>query len=696
LSECGSNLANIPVTTLAGVGPRTAEHLLNLGITTVQDLLFHLPLRYEDRTCVTALGLLQPGSHVLVQGEIQISHIVGGRRKSLVCRIHDGSGSLKLRFFHFTAAQRQRLGEVGNKIVCFGEVRKSYQGGLEMVHPEYRHILNDEDIVTSEHLTPIYPATKGLSQHLIRKLMAQALALLKNDNRLVELLPSTFTQTHQLGDLKKALLDLHAPTANKEKNISSDLAKRRLVFEELLAHQLALQSSRLNLRQNFAPALQNNDEITKKFLGILGFKLTTAQQRVAAEINSDLAKRLPMLRLVQGDVGSGKTVVAALAVLQAVASRYQAAIMAPTELLAEQHCRTFKKWFLPLGIEVGWLSGKQSNSQKEEVLIKLKSGAIKLIIGTHALFQTGVEFNKLALLVVDEQHRFGVQQRLALQEKGTVKNVCPHQLVMTATPIPRTLAMTAYSDLDVSVIDELPAGRKPVNTVLISNERRDEVVKRVYQNCCAGRQAYWVCTVIDESEVLQCQAAQVTADSLKNQLPQLRIGLIHGRLKADEKEQTMQAFLRKELDLLVATTVIEVGVDVPNASLMIIENAERLGLAQLHQLRGRVGRGSIESYCVLLYQTPLSKNAKQRLAIMRQSQDGFVIAEKDLTMRGPGELLGTRQAGLMQFKIADLLRDQELLPVVNKLGQEFMQKYPENAQLLIQRWVGLKNKYVAV
>jgi ATP-dependent DNA helicase RecG len=470
-------------------------------------------------------------------------------------------------------------------------------------------------------------------------------------------------------------------------------AQQRLAFEELLAHQMSLIRLRLQTQQHNAPALLKNGIFTEKFLQQLSFTLTMAQQRVITEIANDLAQTKPMMRLVQGDVGSGKTVVAALAALQVIENNFQAAVMAPTELLAEQHFNNFQRWLDPLGLNVAWLAGKLQGKAKEKVLQEIASGKIHLLIGTHALFQEGVEFSNLALIVVDEQHRFGVHQRLALREKGMKNGFCPHQLIMTATPIPRTLAMTAYADLDSSVIDELPPGRMPVTTVIVTNQRRSEVIQRLRQNCLSGKQAYWVCTLIEESESLQCQAAEATAAQLIQALPELQIGLVHGRMKTGDKEQIMQAFKHKKIDLLVATTVIEVGVDVPNAGLMIIENPERLGLAQLHQLRGRVGRGNMQSHCVLLYQSPLSIQAKQRLSIMRDAHDGFEIAQKDLELRGPGEVLGTKQTGLMQFKIANLLRDKNLLPEVQKTAKLLLKQYPDKAELLMQRWLKNSEQY---
>ena len=684
----------LDVTILKGVGPAMAERLKKLHIHSVQDLLFHLPSRYQDRTRIAPIGSLRPGDEVVVEGEVQLSEIKFGRRRMLLTRLSDGSGSLTLRFFHFNNAQKQSLSP-GTRLRCFGEVRTG-SATLEMVHPEFRQVQGEANEV-EEHLTPIYPTTEGLQMPGLRKLIDQALdTLLAGQLALPDLIPPILLPAGMKG-LRESLLALHRPPpdmALSQLSGGEHPAQQRLAFEELLAHQLSLRLLRQRMRQHSAIALNNPGELCRGLLQQLPFSLTSAQQRVLTEIRDDLQQPTPMQRLVQGDVGCGKTIVAALAALQSIESGQQAAVMAPTELLAEQHFQSFRDWLAPLGIEVAWLTGRLRVKERREMLAAIESGEAALAIGTHALFQQEVVFKKLGLVIIDEQHRFGVHQRLALREKGVQQNGShPHQLIMTATPIPRTLAMTAYADLDLSVIDELPPGRTPVETVAITDERREEVVQRVAAACAEGRQAYWVCTLIEESETLQCQAAEQTLEQLRLLLPNLRIALVHGRMKAAEKAQQMSAFKRAELDLLVATTVIEVGVDVPNASLMIIENAERLGLAQLHQLRGRVGRGSAKSSCVLMYHPPLSQRARERLGVMRESNDGFVIARKDLELRGPGEVLGTRQTGMLQLRIADLQRDQDLMPVVTTAAQQLLEQYPRQVAPLLERWLGERQRY---
>ncbi len=684
-----------PVTALKGVGPRLAARLEHLAIHTVEDLLFHLPLRYQDRTRVVPIGTLRPGDEAVVEGEVLLTEIKFGKRRMLLSRISDGSGALTLRFFHFSAAMQQSLAR-GSRVRCYGEARPGGVG-LEMVHPEYRRVDDTELTTVEEHLTPIYPTTEGLQQPSLRNLTDQALQWL-HDGRLplTDHLPPELLHGLGFPSLQEAITYLHRPPPDAPLSLLAEVhhpAQRRLAFEELLAHTLSLRRLRAQSQRHRAPPLHGDGALRKKFLAALPFPLTGAQQKVGTEIAHDLQQPHPMQRLVQGDVGSGKTVVAALAALQAVEAGFQAAVMAPTELLAEQHYHNFTRWLAPLGIEVAWLAGKLKTKARREMLARLADGSARVAVGTHALFQEGVEFHDLGLVVIDEQHRFGVHQRLALREKGRNGGRYPHQLIMTATPIPRTLAMTAYADLDCSIIDELPPGRTPVETVVIPDSRRDEVVARVHTACRAGRQAYWVCTLIEESETLAAQAAQDTAALLAEALPDLRIGLVHGRLKQDEKEQVMAAFKDGALDLLVATTVIEVGVDVPNASLMIIENAERLGLAQLHQLRGRVGRGSAESHCVLMYHGPLSQQGKERLAVMRETADGFEIARKDLELRGPGEVLGTRQTGMWQLRIADLQRDQSLLAEASVSADLLLQRWPQQAALLIRRWVGAATRY---
>ncbi len=671
-----------------GVGPKTRDLLAKLSIFTLQDLLLHLPLRYEDRTRLTPLAEIVAGDRVLVEGEIVSAHIAG-RRASLTVCIQDQEAALTLRFFHFNAEQRKQLQQIQTKIRCFGEVRANFSGGFEMVHPEYRLGERCHEMGLSSRLTPIYPTTKGLSQGLLQKTIQQALTYLQQ-HPLPEYLSNTAT-------LQEALHYVHEPLVNADQDLLRQglhTLQQRIAFEELLAHELNFRQLRKKVQQD--PAVVLNVSLQEKFIQQLAFQLTTAQVRVIAEIQQDLQKPVPMLRLVQGDVGSGKTVVAASAVLQAIASGYQAAVMAPTEILAQQHFQQFTQWLKPFHYQVGFLSGSQKKQDRLAVLQALASGDIHCLVGTHALFQEEVVFKNLALVVMDEQHRFGVQQRLALRQKGVQDKYSPHQLVMSATPIPRTLAMTAYADLDCSVIDELPKGRKPIQTVMVSRTRRQEIIERVLQNCLAGKQAYWVCTLIDESEVLNCQAAENTAQELRELLPNLSIGLVHGRMKPLEKEAVMKAFKEGLIHLLIATTVIEVGVDVPNACLMIIENPERLGLAQLHQLRGRVGRGSQESFCVMLYQAPLGQIARQRLQILRESQDGFLIAEEDLKMRGPGDILGEKQAGLMTFRIADLSRDAHLIPNVKNYASVLQQQKPEYVPLLLSRWFQSRGFYAQV
>jgi len=688
--EATDQLDTLPVTVLKGVGPRVAERLKRLNIRTVQDVLFHLPLRYEDRTRVVPMGSARAGEHVVVQGEIELAEIKFGRRRSLLVRISDGTGSLTLRFFHFN--KQQQAGFVrGHGIRCFGEVR-SGPVTLEMIHPEYQLVDPDAVLGHVDHLTPIYPATEGVHQLTLRALTGQALKYLEGGEvGLVDWLPAELVSRFRMTSLPAALRYVHRPPPDALLELlatGSHPAQQRLAFEELLAHHLSLKRLRERAVHTAAPVLQDASGLVQAFIGQLPFALTAAQQRVIDEITADLHQPHPMARLVQGDVGSGKTVVAACAALTAVAAGYQAALMAPTELLAEQHFRSFSEWLEPLGVTLAWHAGKTRGKVREAALADIADGTASVAIGTHALFQQDVEFAQLGLVIIDEQHRFGVHQRLALRDKGRVAAQRPHQLVMTATPIPRTLAMTVYADLDTSIIDELPPGRQPVKTVAVSQERREEVMQSVRKACAAGQQAYWVCTLIEESEALQCQAAENTATLLAESLPELSIGLIHGRLKAADKERLMGAFKTGELDLLVATTVIEVGVDVPNATLMIIENPERLGLAQLHQLRGRVGRGSGLSSCVLLYQPPLSENARDRLAALRETGDGFEIARRDMELRGPGEVLGTRQTGEMQFHIADLLRDEELLSAVEQAAGQLQQLAPDNIAPLIRRWLG--------
>lgn len=661
----------------------------------MQDLLFHLPLRYQDRTRITPIGALRPGAGAVIEGEVQLTQVRYARKRTLLSQLHDGTGAITLRFFHFNATQQAMLAR-GARVRCFGEVRFG-KTGLEMVHPEYRLVSADAVTAVEERLTPIYPTTEGLHQISIRTLTQRALELLrKQPDALREWLPEqTLTQLH-FPTLREAVEYVHYPPPDAPLELieqGAHPAQQRLAFEELLAHHLSLRLLRQRVQRNVAPELEARGKLMAALLAELPFDLTRAQQRVIGEIRRDLALATPMLRLVQGDVGSGKTLVAACAALHTIESGHQVALMAPTELLAEQHLVNFSRWLTPLKLEVALLTGKIKGKARTAALAHIVSGQCALVIGTHALFQEDVNFSRLGLVIIDEQHRFGVHQRLALRTKGFDQGRYPHQLIMTATPIPRTLAMVGYADLDSSVIDELPPGRTPVETVVVADTRRGDVVERAHTACRAGRQAYWVCTLIEESETLQCQAAIDTAEQLAAALPELRVTLIHGRMKSKEKELAMRKFKQGEVDLLVATTVIEVGVDVPNASLMIIENAERLGLAQLHQLRGRVGRGATASHCVLMYHAPLSRYAKARLAALRASNDGFEIARKDLELRGPGEVLGTRQAGLLQLHIADLARDQHLLPEIEQTAALLLTHHPSHVQPLIRRWLGQGAQY---
>jgi len=680
-----------PASSLPGVGPALAEILRKLGIERLQDLWFHLPLRYEDRTRITSIRDLVAGESAQVEGAVEAVETGFRYRPQLKVAITDDSHeTLVLRFFHFRRQQAQQFAP-GLRLRCFGAIRHG-QHGLEMVHPQYRVVRGEAAV--EETLTPVYPVTEGLGQQRLRGVIDKALARLPGEAAL-ELIPPELLRPLGLMPLRDALLGVHRPTPDADVQAllaGSHPAQQRLAFEELLAHHLSLKRLRAQVRKHRASALPANPELRQRFLAALPFTLTGAQQRVGDEIARDLAKRVPMLRLVQGDVGSGKTVVAALAALHAIANGRQTALMAPTELLAEQHLRSFRAWFEPLGIEVVWLAGKVTGRARDKALAQLAEGA-PIAVGTHALMQEGVAFARLGLAIVDEQHRFGVQQRMALRDKGLAGGEAPHQLVLTATPIPRTLAMSAYADLDVSTLDELPPGRTPVRTVAVANTRREEVVGRIRAACAEGRQAYWVCTLIEDSDQLQAQAAEVAHAQLCAALPGLAVGLVHGRMKPKQKQAAMDAFKDGHTALLVATTVIEVGVDVPNASLMVIENAERLGLAQLHQLRGRVGRGSIASTCVLLYQPPLSGLAKQRLATLRETNDGFVIAEKDLRLRGPGELLGTRQTGEMGFRVADIVRDASLMPAVQRVGTALLRDHPGLANRLTARWIGAAARF---
>ena len=680
------------VQSLKGVGPSLAAKLAKLGINTVQDVLFHLPARYLDRTRITPIGAVQPGLDVVLEAVVKVADVSFGRRRSLACRIQDGTGTLTLRFYHFSGAQKANL-QAGKRIRCYGEVRRG-SSGYEIYHPEYQLLDEDQELAVEESLTAIYPSTEGISQQGWRKLCSEALKQLKPGS-----LPEWLAPEDTTISLEDAIRYLHHPPMGSDQSLlqaGTHPIQQRLAIEELVAHNLILLRGRQCTQQLGAPPLNGPADLQQQFLAQLPFTLTGAQQHVAEEIELDLAQKFPMLRLVQGDVGSGKTVVAALAALRAVASGYQVAIMSPTEILAEQHYQNFQAWLTPLGLYVSWLSGKVKGKQRQQQLSDIAEHRGHVVVGTHALFQDEVVFGKLGLVIIDEQHRFGVHQRLALKEKAKATTGHPHQLIMTATPIPRTLAMSAYADLDTSIIDELPPGRTPVNTAVIDNTRRVQVIERVQIACQAGRQVYWVCTLIEESESLSAKAAEDTYQSLTEALPNVRVGLVHGRMKATEKAAVMAQYKAHKIDLLVATTVIEVGVDVPNASLMIIDNAERLGLAQLHQLRGRVGRGSTASHCLLMYQAPLSQLGKERLRAMRESSDGFIIAEKDLEIRGPGELLGTRQTGLVEMRVAELARDGHLLDRVQLAAEHLLNNHPEAVQPLIERWLANAEQYTQV
>lgn len=689
------DVASLPITALKGVGPKLADKLTRLHLHSVQDVLFHLPLRYQDRTHITSLGRLKPGMEVVVLGKVELTDVVYKGRRSLVCRLSDDTGFINLRFFHFSAIQQRNL-QRGHTILAFGEVRFG-PAGLEMVHPEYGVYADEQAAQPESALTPIYPATEGVHQLTLRKLVRQALE--RYLGAVEEYLPPQVLADLELPSITEALEGVHRPPTPADARAlecASHQWHQRLVFEELLAHHLRLMRLRVQQRAHVAPSIAGDGSVLNRLLVNLPFALTGAQRKVIHEVRHDLQHAVPMQRLLQGDVGSGKTVVAAAAAACAVEAGYQVAVMAPTEILAEQHVQSFEQWLTPLGVEVVSLLGKHNSKTRQAALDAIRSTRAAVIVGTHTLFQEGVEFANLGLVIVDEQQRFGVHQRLALREKGASDDCQPHQLIMTATPIPRTLAQTVYADLDVSVIDELPPGRKAVETVVVPASRRAEVVQRIRSACLQGRQAYWVCPLIEESDHLQLQTATETEMKLHAALTELRVSLVHGRVKPAEKDAIMAEFRSGKIDLLVATTVIEVGVDVPNASLMIIENAERLGLSQLHQLRGRVGRGANQSSCVLMYQPPLSEHARQRLTVMRRTVDGFEIARKDLEMRGPGELLGTRQTGIEQFRIADLMRDHRLLARVQKAARILVRDYPEQTDAIIRRWTAPTEDYAQV
>ena len=670
---------------LKGIGKKTAEKLELLGITHVNDLLFHLPLRYQDKTRVSKIINLSFGQTALVEGEIIRSYLNNARKPMLICEISDGTQTLALKFFNHFYSQRVKM-QQGKNIRAFGELRYG-KDMPEMLHPEYWHF-EDENLPLEKSLTAIYPKSEGINQATIQKAMNQVIKLLANNEIAVtEFLPDELLEKLDFPNLYEALIYIHKPPpqADTEQLMAGvHITQQRLIMEEILAHLLAMKKLKQQAQKNLAPQLPVCQTIIQQFLKKLPFRLTDAQRKVCKEIYADIEKNHPMQRLVQGDVGSGKTVVAAMSILAAKENSFQSAIMAPTEILAEQHYKTMKNWFTD--DDLVFLSGAIKGNPRKEVLAKISSGTA-VVIGTHALFQDDIEFLNLGLVIIDEQHRFGVHQRLALKNKGQENSLQPHMLIMTATPIPRTLAQTAYANLDISVIDELPPGRQEISTLVISNDKMSQIAERIRANCRQGAQAYWVCTLIEESEVLRAKAANDTFEELQKQFPDLRIGLVHGRLKADEKNRVMSQFKQHQLDLLVATTVIEVGVDVPNASLMVIENAERLGLSQLHQLRGRVGRGNKKSHCVLMYQSLLGDVARQRLDIMRSTNDGFVIAREDLKIRGAGELLGSKQKGSVRFRLADIDRDKHLFQTAQNIAGELIQNHPETCQNIIDRWI---------
>lgn len=681
------------VTELKGVGPALKLKLAERSILVMQDLWLQLPIGFEDRTHIVKLDALQLGQ--VAQIEVRVVAIERGFRFRPMLKViveDDSLRQLCLRFFHYSSQQANQF-TIGKLLRCYGQVRLG-ANHFEMVHPSYRFITDDFMGVCKDHLDPIYSNFEGIGALTLAKLVQQSLQFLPDDHSL-ELIPAAQRQALGLMEITQALKELHQPKPGmqiSDVNAGTHPAIKRLVFEELMAHHLSLRQLRLAIKERAAKKIPTDFELSTAFLKSLAFQLTKAQQRVIEEILQDMALGNPMLRLVQGDVGCGKTAVAALTALAVISAGGQVALMAPTELLAEQHAASFKAWFEPLGIDVVYLIGKQSVAERKMNLQRIASGAA-MVIGTHALMQEHVQYQNLVLVIVDEQHRFGVHQRLSLRDKGESGDYSPHQLILTATPIPRTLAMSAYADLDVSIIDELPPGRIPVQTVALANTRRDEVIARIAHLCLQGSQVYWVCTLIDESEEIQAQSAQAAYDLLTTNLPSCSLALLHSKVPQAAKKNIMQAFKANQIQILVATTVIEVGVDVPNASVMVIENAERLGLAQLHQLRGRVGRGSAASHCLLLYKSPLSAMAKERIEVMRQTDNGFLIAEKDLQLRGPGEILGTKQTGGIGYRIADLSRDASLLPEVIALSNQLLVDCPANAQHIINRWVGGASRF---
>jgi ATP-dependent DNA helicase RecG len=686
-----------PLNEIKGFTPAVCSQLAKLNIHSVQALLLHLPLRYLDETRITAIRDLHLGEQTQIEGVVVHNEVAYKPRKMLNVRLQDDTGVINLRFLHFYPSLVAAM-QTGQRLRVFGEVRPGFFG-YEMVHPTQRKV--DEDTPVSSALTPVYPTTAGLSQATIRKAVNRILQA----EYLHETLPGWVYQSMQLPDFASSLHLLHQPQAEISLATLEDRthpAWQRLAYDELLAQQLSMRQHYARRKQSRAPAISASQTLVARLLASLPFALTSAQQKVVAEIGHDLNQPHPMQRLLQGDVGSGKTIVACLAALQLIEHGWQVAMMAPTEILAEQHYKKLCDWLQPLGVTVAWLTGSQNKKQREQSLSAIASGEAMLAVGTHALFQDDVQFKQLGLAIVDEQHRFGVGQRLALRKKGTalpgqVHNLEPHQLMMSATPIPRTLSMSYYADLDVSVIDELPPGRTPIVTKLVADDRRDEILLRVHDACAQGHQAYWVCPLIEESEALQLQTANDTFAYMQQAFPELKVGLVHGRMKSAEKQAVMQAFSANEIHLLVATTVIEVGVDVPNASLMVIEHAERMGLSQLHQLRGRVGRGAAKSTCILLYsKQQCSQIGRQRLKVIFESNDGFQIAQADLHIRGPGELLGTRQSGVPMLKIADLERDMQLLETAKTQADQLLQRDPAAVTAHLQRWLSQGEEWIKV
>ncbi len=672
-----------PIISINGLGKKTSDRLNQLGIHSLEHLVFHLPRRYQDKTSITPLSRANVNDEILIELTIDRIEVVPSRQRQLLCYLSDNQNHrILLRFFHFTQYQKQALIR-GETIQCFGEIKIGRQG-LEMHHPEYRVISQNQKPLLESTLSPIYPLCSGISQNKMKQWVNYSLEVLQ-----ISQLDDYFEKITQqsMPSLKSSLMLLHHPEKNEDlSKIESfkHISQQRLIIEELATNQLNLLKTKKARKSKKTNAFKIQDSLSNKLLGSLDFDLTNSQSRCIKEINEDLSSSEPMLRLLQGDVGSGKTIVAVFALIQAVENNFQAVIMAPTEILARQHLQNFTDYLKPLNIQIAYLSGSQNPQERREHLDFIESGEAKVVVGTHALFQESVNFENLSLVIIDEQHKFGVHQRLSLSKKA---NKTPHQLVMTATPIPRSLTMSAYADLDTSVIDELPPGRQAVETIALSNSRRDELIEKIKKISDEGRQIYWVCTLIEESEVLRAESAEKTFNYLTDNLKDLTVVMIHGKRTKSEKEMIMRDFEKGKINLLVATTVIEVGVNVPNASLMIVENSERLGLAQLHQLRGRVGRGSEKSICILMYQSPLSDNAKERLDILRQSNDGFMIAQKDLELRGPGEILGTQQTGIASMKIANIVRDTYLLKEAGYYSSKMLEASEDSQNAMISRWI---------